>query len=102
MQDLTAWVDFSAAAATATAAGAKLVAYATQAHVLLASGVLATLDDRPAEGDVARLREVQEVQRLLLPGEMGERFKVLALARDFVPDFPLTVRDLRERLELPR
>jgi hypothetical protein len=29
---------------------------------------------------------------------MGERFKVLALTRDFVPGFPLAVRDLQERL----
>ncbi len=102
LQDLTAWVDFSAAAATATAAGAKLVVYATQAHVLLAAGVLGELGDHPTGSDADRLSEVQEVQRLLLPGEMGERFKVLALARDFVPDFPLTVRDLSERLELQR
>jgi SAM-dependent MidA family methyltransferase len=45
--------------------------------------------------DSHRLRELQEVQRLLMPGEMGERFKVLALTRAFTPDFPLTVRDLR-------
>jgi SAM-dependent MidA family methyltransferase len=98
LQDLTAWVDFSAAASAAAECGFEVSAYATQAHVLLASGVL---DDLPAGADVAdpeRLREIQEVQRLLLPGEMGERFKVLALARDFIPDFPLSVRDLRDRL----
>lgn len=98
LQDLTAWVDFSAAACVAQACGFDVAAYATQAHVLLASGVLEEL--RPGSGlaDPARLREVQEVQRLLLPGEMGERFKVLALARGFVPAFPLAVRDLRDRL----
>lgn len=98
LQDLTAWVDFSAAAQTAAACGFDVAAYATQAHVLLASGVL---DDLKAGGDAAgagHLRDVQEVQRLLLPGEMGERFKVLALTRGFSPDFPLTVRDLRGRL----
>jgi SAM-dependent MidA family methyltransferase len=94
LQDLTAWVDFSAAAATARAAGLDLAAYATQAHVLLAAGILEAV---PAAGPGHR-RTVQEVQRLLLPGEMGERFKVLALARDFTPDFPLAVRDLRDRL----
>jgi SAM-dependent MidA family methyltransferase len=41
---------------------------------------------------------MQQIQRLLLPGEMGERFKVLALTRNFAPEFPLTVRDLQERL----
>ncbi len=99
LQDLTAWVDFSAVARTALDAGLTVAAYGTQAHTLLAAGIL---EDWPADAsaaDPARLRELQQIQRLLLPGEMGERFKVLALARDFSPGFPLTVRDLQARLE---
>jgi len=95
LQDLTAWVDFSAAADSAAAAGLELAGYATQAHTLLASGVLDDLPGADTPMDSDRLRELQEVQRLLMPGEMGERFKVLALTRAFTPDFPLTVRDLR-------
>jgi SAM-dependent MidA family methyltransferase len=98
LQDLTAWVDFSAVADTAVEAGLQVAAYATQAHTLLATGVLDEWQGTAAAADPARLRDVQQIQRLLLPGEMGERFKVLALTRDFVPDFPLTVRDLRDRL----
>jgi SAM-dependent MidA family methyltransferase len=98
LQDLTAWVDFSAAANAAADCGFEVSAYATQAHVLLASGILDDLHAGADRADPDRLREIQEVQRLLLPGEMGERFKVLALARGFTPGFPLTVRDLRERL----
>jgi SAM-dependent MidA family methyltransferase len=98
LQDLTAWVDFSAAAAAAELAGCRVECYATQAHVLLASGILADVPQGARAGDPDRLREVQQIQRLLLPGEMGERFKVLALARDFAPDFALTVRDLSARL----
>jgi SAM-dependent MidA family methyltransferase len=101
LQDLTAWVDFSAAAGAAADSGFEIAAYATQAHVLLASGILDELPAGVAAADPARLREVQEVQRLLLPGEMGERFKVLALARGFTPEFPLAVRDLRDRLQEP-
>lgn len=101
LQDLTAWVDFSAAADAAAESGFDVAAYATQAHVLLASGILDELQAGTAAADPARLREVQEVQRLILPGEMGERFKVLALARGFTPEFPLTVRDLRDRLRGP-
>jgi SAM-dependent MidA family methyltransferase len=98
LQDLTAWVDFSTAAEVATQAGMKVAAYATQAHTLLASGVLDDVQENGSAADPARLRELQEIQRLLMPGEMGERFKVLALTREFMPDFPLTVRDLRARL----
>ena len=98
LQDLTAWVDFSAAADIAKQAGFHVAAYATQAHMLLASGVLEDGEQGTRPDDPARLRELHQIQRLLLPGEMGERFKLLALAREFTPDFPLTVRDLKERL----
>ena len=98
LQDLTAWVDFSAAAQAGAAAGLKLAAYSTQAHALLASGVLDDAQSGGPAAETSRLREVQEIARLLLPGEMGERFKLLALTRDFTPELPLTVRDLRGRL----
>ncbi len=100
LQDLTAWVDFSAAADGAKRAGFDVAVYATQAHMLLASGVLEDVQQGAGAGagDPVHRHEVQQIQRLLLPGEMGEHFKVLALTRDFAPGFPLTVRDLRERL----
>ena len=98
LQDLTAWVDFSAATQAGGAAGMTLAAYSTQAHTLLASGVLEHVQSGGPTAATSRLREVQEIARLLLPGEMGERFKVLALTRDFTPEFPLTVRDLRGSL----
>ncbi|MBL8200040.1 MAG: SAM-dependent methyltransferase [Chromatiales bacterium] len=98
LQDLTAWVDFSAVARAAADGGFDVAAYATQAHVLLASGILDDLNAGVGAADPARLLEVQEVQRLLLPGEMGERFKVLAVTRGFSPAFPLALRDLRDRL----
>lgn len=101
LQDLTAWVDFSAAADAAAQTGFDVAAYATQAHVLLASGILTELEAGAGAADPVRLREVQEAQRLLLPGEMGERFKVLALARGFTPDLQITVRNLRDRLREP-
>jgi len=47
----------------------------------------------------SRLRLSRQAQLLTLPGEMGERFKAIALARDC--DGPLrgfVVRDLRHAL----
>ncbi|MEO8224144.1 MAG: SAM-dependent methyltransferase [Gammaproteobacteria bacterium] len=99
LQDLTAWVDFSAVARTALNAGLSVAAYGTQAHTLLATGILESWPGDGSPADPVRLRELQQIQRLLLPGEMGERFKVLALARDFSPGFPLTARDLAASLE---
>ncbi len=81
-QDLTAWIDFSALAEAARAAGLELAGFATQAHFLLETGIeqeLARLVDAAPERD--RPAHRQAAATLLLPGEMGERFKVMALAR---------------------
>jgi SAM-dependent MidA family methyltransferase len=82
-QDLTAWVDFSALADAARAAGLEAGGFATQAHFLLETGIereLARLSAGASEAAQAALR--QGAATLLLPGEMGERFKVMALARE--------------------
>jgi SAM-dependent MidA family methyltransferase len=82
IQDLTAWVDFSALADAARVNGLEPGGFATQAHFLLESGVeaeLARLVAGAAERD--RPAHRQAAATLLLPGEMGERFKVMALAR---------------------
>jgi SAM-dependent MidA family methyltransferase len=83
IQDLTAWVDFSALAEDAHAAGLELGGFATQAHYLLSVGI-----ERELEGLVGAAGERegralrQSAATLLLPGEMGERFKVMALTRE--------------------
>jgi len=81
-QDLTAWVDYSALAEAARACGLEPAGFATQAHFLLETGIeseLARLVEFAPERDRAAHR--QAAATLLLPGEMGERFKVMALAR---------------------
>jgi SAM-dependent MidA family methyltransferase len=83
-QDLTAWVDFSALADAGGAAGLAIGGFATQAHFLLETGIereLARLVE--SVGDRDRALQRQAAATLLLPGEMGERFKVLAFAREF-------------------
>lgn len=82
LQDLTAWVDFSALADAALAAGFAVAGFATQAHALAALGIdreLAMLQQGASENE--RYRLAQSGQTLLLPGEMGERCKLLALVR---------------------
>jgi SAM-dependent MidA family methyltransferase len=81
-QDLTAWVDFTALADAARGAGLAVCGFATQAHYLLETGIdreLARLTEAADERDRAAHR--QRAATLLLPGEMGERFKLMALAR---------------------
>jgi SAM-dependent MidA family methyltransferase len=96
LQDITAWVDFSRLAAAGAAAGLRVAAYGTQAHFLLANGIL----EAAADGDSAdRARRAREIGALLLPGGLGERFKVLALAhRPPAWSRELVMRDLSAAL----
>lgn len=82
IQDLTAWVDFSALADDAAVCGLELGGFATQAHYLIETGVereLARVLEGAGERDQAAHRHFAAT--LMLPGEMGERFKVMALVR---------------------
>jgi len=99
LQDITAWVDFTAVAEAAQAAGLDVAGFTTQAHFLIGCG----LEEFVAHvGDldlVERVNLSRQAMVLTLPGEMGERFKVIALAKGY--DAPLRgfgVRDLRHTL----
>jgi SAM-dependent MidA family methyltransferase len=94
LQDISAWVDFSACAAAASAAGLAVAGFTTQAQFLIA-GLAA--EPLPAAHNAAALRELAALKTLLLPGEMGERFKVLLLRKDGARG-PLPGRDMRDRL----
>lgn len=96
VQDITAWVDFTRVADAALAAGLDVSGFVTQAAFLLGTGIEAmTMVD-----DVAtRARLAGEARRLLMPGEMGESFKVMALCRDLdVPLRGFAYQDLRGSL----
>ena len=80
LQDITAWVDFSWLAHAASAAGFAIEGYTTQANFLLAAGI----DQRaamPAADPRAQVEMARGLRQLLLPGEMGEAIKVIALSR---------------------
>jgi len=79
LQDITAWVDFTRLAESALDARLEVSGYCTQAAFLLGTGIEAEL--AAAAGAQARARLASEARQLLLPGEMGEHFKALALTR---------------------
>ena len=81
VQDITAWVDFTRVAEAALAAGLDVAGFCTQAAFLLATGIEALTAE--AVGTVEQARRAGEARRLLLPGEMGEAFKAMALTRDY-------------------
>ena len=83
LNDLTASVDFTALAEAGNSAGFGVAAYLPQAQFLLASGLQAAFEAAYAQAgdDLARHRLAQEVRRLTLPEQMGERFQAMLLAR---------------------
>jgi SAM-dependent MidA family methyltransferase len=86
LQDITAWVDFTRVAEAADGAGLEVLGFATQAAFLIGAGieVLLTTGMKEAGEDLkAQTRLAGEARRLLLPGEMGEIFKVIALGRNY-------------------
>jgi SAM-dependent MidA family methyltransferase len=97
VQDITAWVDFTRVADAALAAGLDVSGFVTQAAFLLGNGIEAMTMEFD---DVAtRVRLAGEARRLLMPGEMGESFKVMALCRDLdVPLRGFALQDLRRSL----
>lgn len=97
LTDLSAFVDFTALAAGAHRCGMEVAGFTSQAGFVLGTGAgeeLAQVDN-----EVERVRLAAELKRLVLPGEMGERFKVMSLTRDFGASFPeFDLSDQRARL----
>ncbi|MGD8977059.1 MAG: SAM-dependent methyltransferase [Gammaproteobacteria bacterium] len=95
LQDITAWVDFTAVAEAAQSQGLVLDGFTTQAAFLLASGLDQMLADPDRPDPRRHLEQAHQVGRLILPGEMGERFKVAGFSRDWDGQCPgLTGDDL--------
>ena len=91
LQDITAWVDFTRVAEAADSAGLEVLGFASQAAFLIGAGIESLLSEgmQRAGGDVRQQATLAgEARRLLLPGEMGEIFKVIALGRGY--EAPLT------------
>lgn len=86
LQDITASVDFTATAEAAHAAGFNVAGYTSQAQFLLALGLTERMSEAVEIDPAHTLHYSQQVKQLTLPGEMGERFKVLALTRGMSAD----------------
>lgn len=81
LQDITAHVDFTAVAEAADDAGLRVAGYTNQASFLLACGIEKLLQSSAADQDAAWFQQTEGLKQLLLPSQMGERFKVMALTR---------------------
>ena len=99
LQDITAHVDFTAVAEAAVAAGLDVSGYTTQAGFLLDSGLDELLQAAVPGDSMSYMQLAQQAKTLILPGEMGERFKCIALTRGLGIDIPgFRLQDYRNRL----
>jgi SAM-dependent MidA family methyltransferase len=102
LQDITAWVDFTALAEAADACDLEVLGYTSQAMFLLGCGLDQIIAGEMAGRPDGGLSLSAEARQLTLPGMMGERFQVMGLGRGLDPEAtPLcgfSLQDLRYRL----
>jgi len=79
-QDITTSVNFSDIAERAVEVGFELSGYCTQAMFLISLGIENFL--LKEEDDAKRNTLAQQIKQLILPGAMGETFKVLSLSKN--------------------
>jgi SAM-dependent MidA family methyltransferase len=99
VQDIGAWVDFTAVAEAAVGAGLDVIGFSTQAHFLIGNGIeqfIAALQSAELE---SRVQLARQAMLLTLPGEMGERFKVIGLGKKYPHSLRgFSIRDLAASL----
>jgi len=99
LQDITAFVNFTDVAYSAVAQKMDVSGYTTQAAFLLANG-LSDLHASQVTDDVQQqIKLSQQIKTLTLPSEMGDRFKVMALTKNYDATLRgFSMLDLRNRL----
>ena len=99
LQDLTASVDFTALAEAGVAAGFDFAGYCSQASFLLGNGMAGVLERIERMKDPAEQQHRRnEVKKLTLPSEMGERFQVMGFEKDVEFGIAFMAGDLSFRL----
>jgi SAM-dependent MidA family methyltransferase len=76
-QDITAHVNFSDLMEAGDQASLKTVSLTTQMDYLVGLGILDEIGRLAAAGDAASMQRLVQIKKLIVPGRMGERFKVL-------------------------
>ncbi|NOT87090.1 MAG: class I SAM-dependent methyltransferase [Lysobacter sp.] len=100
LQDVTVSVDFTALAEAGTSAGFEFAGYCSQASFLIGNGLEQRLAEHEgrAVDETARYALRQQVKKLTLPGEMGERFQAIGFARKSSLAHAFVAGDLSHRL----
>ncbi len=99
LQDITASVDFTCLAEATHNIDLRVAGFTTQSSFLIANGlddIINTLDNSNSKQQSIN---AQAIRTLTMPGEMGERIKVMALTRNCnIPLQGFTFMDQRARL----
>ena len=99
LQDITAHVDFTAVAEAALVAELEVTGYTTQTYFLLDCGLDNLLQQAGPTDSTHYIHLAQQAKTLILPDEMGERFKCIGLARGLTTTVPgFRLQDYRNRL----
>jgi SAM-dependent MidA family methyltransferase len=99
LEDISAWVDFTALAEASTSAGFELAGFTTQAFFLAALGIDREMHALACGDDTAFARLAAEARQLLMPGAMGECFKAMAWTRGLERELSgFALQDLRHTL----
>jgi SAM-dependent MidA family methyltransferase len=99
LSDITAWVDYTALAEASRAAGFALEGFTTQSFFL--AGLRVDREMQSIAGADANefARLANQARQLMLPGDMGERFKAMAWLRGLeLPLSGFALQDLRHTL----
>ena len=87
LQDITAFVDFTALAEAADLSGLQVEGYTSQVMFLLGCGLEQALAKQRALSEDEGMSLNAQTRQLTMPGMMGERFQVMGLGREL--GFPL-------------
>lgn len=99
LQDLTAFVDFTALAEAALELGLDVDGFTSQGNFLVNCGLADIVESTHCATEIEKLQLIQQMKTISLPGEMGERFKVLGISRDLKNNIAgFEMRDQRYRL----
>lgn len=99
LQDITAYVDFTDAAHAAVDCGFEVRGFTSQAAFLMCCGLADLHAEYVTDDAKQQIRLSQQIKTLTLPSEMGERFKVMALCKQFDEVLPgFLMQDYRGRL----
>lgn len=99
LQDITAHVDFTRLVESVDLNDCSLAGFTTQADFLLACGLLSIAEQENMTDPLQQYNQSQAIKKLILPGEMGELIKVMALQKGFAePLLGFSLRDRRRDL----